>query len=121
MYMDFLTDRCDIYHLRSQDDRVGYGIPDQRLRGYPEKPDIEDAPCHFNRERLIAGAMDSSPRRLDTAMTKLQLPLGIDVRVNDRIVDKESGCAFTAGVPRTVGRGHHIAVEVWRTGTQEAM
>lgn len=121
MYMDFLTDRCDIYHIRSEDDRIGYGIPDQRLRGYPDKPDVPNVPCHFNRARILEGNADASPRRVHTAGTKLQLPLGTDVRVNDKIVDADTGCAFTAGFPRAVGRGHHIAVEVWRTGAQEAV
>lgn len=121
MYMDFLTDKCDIYHMLSERDAVGYGLPDQQLRGYPDRPDLSDVPCHFNRDRVIEGATDTHPRRLYTARAKLQLPAGTDVRLNDRIVEKATGCEFTAGIPRLVGRGHHIAVEIWRAGTQEAV
>ena len=47
---------------------------------------------------------------------KLQLPAGTDVRVNDKVVDKNTGLAYTAEMPHNI-RDHHIMVNIQRKGT----
>lgn len=121
MYADFLTDRCDIYHLRTDGAEPGYGLPAQPGTAYPDEPDEADVPCHFNRGELWEGLYGSDPRRVYPGAAKLQLPLGTDVRVNDRIVDRANGLEYTASVPRIVGRNHHIAVKISRLPMQEAL
>lgn len=118
-FADFLNDRCDIYHLQTKDVDAGYGVTASACSDYPDEPDVSDVPCHFNRGGLIDSIIEASPRRLYSATSKLQLPLGTDVRANDKIVDSESGLEFVASVPRVVGRGHHIAVVVSRLETEE--
>lgn len=121
MYMDFLTDRCDIYHLRREQEHVGYGVPPDTAHTYPKEPDEADVPCHFNRGGLWAKMVQTEPGRMYPAATKLQLPLGIDVRLNDRIIDCSTGLVLTAGVPRVVGRNHHIAVEAQAIGAESEL
>lgn len=121
MYTDFLNDRCDIYHIRTEDASPGYGLPPQPCARYPDEPDEADVPCHFNRGEMWEGFIQSDPRRLYVGATKLQLPLETDVQPNDKIVDRATGLEFTASEPRVVGRNHHIAVKVNRIGPQEAL
>jgi hypothetical protein len=47
---------------------------------------------------------------------KLQLPVGTDIRVNDKIVDKGNGLVYTAEIPKNV-RDHHMIVRIQRKGT----
>ncbi|MCM1295971.1 MAG: YqbH/XkdH family protein [Muribaculaceae bacterium] len=119
MYADFLNDRCDIYHLTEKASRRGYGIDDGTTYEYPDVPDIENVKCHFNRQRVVAPIYSQSPYRTYQGATKLQLPLGTDVRLNDRIVDRVTGAIYTASVPYIVGRNHHIAVEISRMPLEE--
>lgn len=47
---DFFEQRCSIYHLEKIVVDMGYGITSTKY-GYPEGPNIENVPCHFNVER----------------------------------------------------------------------
>lgn len=120
MFEDFMNDRCDIYHLRSGENEEGYGIRTPTAH-YPDEPDESDVPCHFNRAGAWEGLTESPPYRMYPGATKLQLPLYVDVRQNDRIVDRETGIEYTASVPRVVGRRHHRAVRVNRMPIQERL
>lgn len=124
MFEDFLNDRCDIYHARETTETRGFGIPDGTAIVYGEEPDAADVPCHFNRANaggLVSGVSDSPPFRQYMGEAKVQFPVTTDVRVNDRIVHRETGCSYTASVPYVVGRGHHIAVMAVRLPVQERL
>lgn len=116
----FMCDRCDIFHRTRAPDAAGYGLPDADAWSYPDKADIEAVPCHFQRKGGLGAVTDMMPRTLFEASLKLVLPPGTDIREGDRVRD-EQGYTYTAGVPRTVGRGHHIAVMVTRKGTEESL
>ena len=47
------------------------------------------------------------------ARLKLTLPIDTDIRVNDKVVDCESGYEYEAEVPRNI-RDHHIVVWIHR-------
>ena len=49
---------------------------------------------------------------------KLQLPIGTDVRVNDKVLDQRTGLFYYAELPRTVAKNHHIFVWVKREETE---
>ena len=54
------------------------------------------------------------------AKKKLTLPIGTDVRLNDKIVDCDTGLEYTAEQPVNV-RGHHLFVYLKRKNGQEAL
>ena len=51
------------------------------------------------------------------AKIKLTLPAGTDVRLNDKIIDCNTGFEYTAEQPRNI-RGHHIFVYVKMIGEE---
>lgn len=113
MSIDNLFDhKCDIYHMVKQGKDIGYGIETQDFV-YPSNPDEAAVDCHFNAE---PGSIEQTETANEYIYHgKLQLPVGTDIRVNDRIVDKRNGLAYTAEIPKDV-RGHHIIVYINRKG-----
>ena len=96
-FEDLLDHRCDIYHMVKGEKDMGFAIK-QTGFSYPKVPDVEDVANEF----IYSG--------------KLQLPAGTDVRVNDKVVDKNTGLAYTAEMPHNI-RDHHIMVNIQRKGT----
>lgn len=112
-FEDLLDGKCDIYHLTKTVVNMGYGITTEKY-GYANVPDQKSVKCHFN--------VDSNENMEQTDVAneylytgKLQLPLGVDIRVNDKIVDCSNGLEFYAEIPRII-RNHHIVVTVQRKG-----
>lgn len=108
IYMSSLDHRCDIYHLARTDVSPGWGLAPSPSFDYPDTPDIRDLPCHFNvqvKSRQIIIQQD--PQKDYEADIKLQLPPDVDIRVNDKVVDKATGYIYTAGINRNI-RGHHM-------------
>lgn len=120
-FADFLTDRVNIYHMRTIELDGIYGLPNQRDYEWPDNPDETDVPCHF----CIGGAMgtvvQSTPGYLYQVRMKAQFQAGTDIRPMDRIVDTATGYEYRAEVPRAAGRGHHIACYLVREDAQEAL
>ena len=48
------------------------------------------------------------------------MSIGTDIRINDKVVDCETGLEYTAERPRNI-RDHHIFVYIKRTKEQEAL
>lgn len=114
-----LNHRCDIYHLRATaDESLGYGLGAEEY-GYDEIPDIAGVPCHFATNGSLT-ITQAEPQAVLSASIKLSLPIGTDVRKNDKIVDCADGIEYTAGIPRQV-RNHHLIVQLFRTAEQEAL
>ena len=113
-FEDLLDHRCDIYHMVKEEKDMGFAI---KLTGfsYPEAPDVEDVECHFNVNANATLTQTESANEFIYS-GKLQLPAGTDVRVNDKIVDKNTGLAYTAEIPHNI-RDHHIMVNIQRKGT----
>ena len=107
---DFLDHKCDIYHLIQSKDSPGYGLPDSPVFNYNNKPDEKEIPCHFGIESLDAETEQKQPQNI----------LRENIRINDRIVDCNSGLEYTAERPRNI-RGHHIFVYIKRIKEQEAL
>jgi hypothetical protein len=113
-FKDLLDHRCDIYHMTKGEKDMGFAIK-QTGFSYPEAPDVEDVECHFNVNTNATLTQTESANEFIYS-GKLQLPAGTDVRVNDKIVDKNTGLTYTAEIPRNI-RDHHIMVNVQRKGT----
>ena len=97
----------------------GFGLPGQTSYSYPKTPDLEHVPCHFN-VNASAEMVQESPMNTFLYTDKLSLPQGTDVRLNDKIVNEESGVDFTAQVPQSI-RGHHMIVMIQRKSNISAL
>lgn len=120
-YEDFLDHTCDIYHVQRRDKSPGFGLPASPAFSYPEEPDEKDVPCHFHvKSGSTINISQLEPQNELDSSQKLGLPAGTDVRLNDKIVWKETGLEYTAGLPREI-RGHHTAVILRRVDRQKPL
>lgn len=118
-----LNHKCDVYHIKREDKSPGYGLPSSPSFSYSGTPDIVDLACHFNTKNGGVSALlvtQSEPMANLEGKIKLVLPLGTDIRLNDKIVNKQNGYEYTAEVPVQV-RNHHLYVMVKRTTAQEPL
>ena len=111
-----LNHTCDIYHIVKSDNSPGLGLPGSPEFSYPDAPDISGLHCHFNLRGALRFAQNEPYAALD-GRVKLNLPLGTDVRLNDKIVHIETGCEYIAEIPIPI-RAHHIIVMLRRTDGQ---
>jgi len=114
-----LDHKCDIYHMQKTSKSPGYNLPPSPSFSYPETPDISAVPCHFSTKSGVT-VIQAEPQAKYDAKIKLVLPSGTDIRLNDKIVDGNTGYEYTAEIPRGV-REHHIAVLLHRSSKQEAL
>jgi hypothetical protein len=119
-FSDFLQHRCDIYHIQREDKSPGYNLPSSPTFSYPEEPDLENVSCHFGTKSSTVNVVQQEPQMVYEARIKLALPWGTDIRVNDKIIDCETGYEYTAEIPRK-HRNHHLTVMVTRRANQEAL
>lgn len=118
---DFFDHKCDIYHITAHSDSPGYGLPDSGAKySYGSTPDISDLSCHFGVKPSTITIIQKEPYNDSNARIKLTVPSGTDIRINDKVVDKDSGYEYTAEQPRNI-RGHHIFVYIKRTDVQKAL
>lgn len=115
-----LNHKCDVYHIRKAQSSPGYNLPSSPSFSYPETPDIEDLQCHFCVKSGSRVIVQTEPKANYQAQIKLVMPFGTDIRLNDKIVDKESGYEYTADIPVRV-QNHHLFVMIRRTSSQEAL
>lgn len=121
MSLESLLDHtCNIYHILSKKASPGYGLASSPSFDYPAEPDITEQACHFGVKAANVTITQTAPANLMDAKTKLTLPIGTDVRLNDKIVDCATGLEYTAEQPVNV-RGHHLFVYIKKTGGQKAL
>lgn len=121
MSLEALLDHtCDIYHITKEGKSPGYGLAASPSFEYPEEPDIKGQGCHFGVKNSAVSVTQTSPANLMDAKKKLTLPIGTDVRLNDKIVDCTTGLEYTAEQPVNV-RDHHLFVYLKRKNGQEAL
>jgi len=119
-FTGLLDHKCDIYHIKAQSKSPGYGLPSSPAFSYAEEPDEKDVPCHFGVRNSNVTVAQKDPQAVRIATVKLALPAGTDVRLNDKIIDCETGYEYTAEIPRNI-RGHHVTIIVKPTGQQELL
>ncbi|MBO5610573.1 MAG: DUF3599 family protein [Eubacterium sp.] len=107
---DMLNHQCDIYHVDKTEINLGYGITDTENFSYPEVPDLEDVACHFHIKTGSYVITQNEPVNNYDARVKVSFPIGTDIRVNDKVVSKETGFTYIAELPRTIRNDHHIIV-----------
>lgn len=119
-FENLLNNLCDIYHIQKGQKALGYGLPSAPTFSYREEPDISSQACHFGIRSQNITVTQTAPVNLMEARVKLVLPIGTDVRRNDKIVDCETGLEYTAEQPINV-RNHHIFVYLKKTEGQKAL
>ena len=117
-----LDHTCDIYHIRKEtaSPRPNFGLPPSPVFHYPEEPDEAGVPCHFGVHASSIGMTQTAPANIMDAYHKLTLPIGTDIRRNDKVIHNETGLEFTAEQPRNI-RGHHLFVYVRKKEGQKAL
>lgn len=113
-FEDLLDHRCAIYHMRKDSKDMGYGITSSDF-SYPDNPDHTNVPCHFN---VNDGGNITQTENVNEYIVvgKLQLPVGTDIRINDKVVNLDTGVSYTAEIPKNI-RNHHIIVNIQKKGT----
>ena len=110
---DFFNHTCNIFHMKDISQKREYGLPDNKVFQYFNVPDIREQPCHFSVKSGTVSTVQREPQKELDARLKLTLPIDTDIRVNDKVVDCESGYEYEAEVPRNI-RDHHIVVWIHR-------
>lgn len=122
MIEDFFNHKCNIYHLNPSTAAIGYGFGEETdtAYGHSDTPDIEEQPCHFHTKTNSMALTQTEPENRLAITRKLSLPCGTDIRINDKVVDCDTGVEYTAELPINV-KNHHISVILTRTIRQEAL
>lgn len=115
-----LNHTCDIYHIQKEGKSPGFGLTASPSFSYPAEPDISGQTCHFGVKSMSVTVTQTEPANLLDAKIKLTLPLGTDVRLNDKIVDCATKLEYTAEQPVNI-RGHHLFVYIKRKEAQKAL
>lgn len=118
MIENFFNHKCDIYHLKENPVDVGFGFDTQDIKyEYESSPSIANLSCHFHSKSLSNTIQQTEPMNNLSIVRKLSLPIGTDVRVNDKVVDCNTGLEYTAQLPVPI-QNHHITVVLTRTSKQ---
>lgn len=111
MFEDFLNHRCDIFHLEEKEQAAGYGIKTGKVLRHEYDPSLTDIPCHFHTQSDFLRIEQNEPYPSMTGEDKLSLPIGTDIRQNDKVRDCETGLCYVCDVPKKI-RDHHITVKI---------
>lgn len=122
MIEDLFDHECKIFHVQTTSSSPGYGLPtgSDVKYGYGSTPDIAKVSCHFGVKNSNITIVQGEPQNDMDARIKLTLPIGTDVRLNDKIVSLETGLEYTAEQPRNI-RDHHIIVYIKRMEKQKPL
>lgn len=121
MFADFFNHTCDIYHITPSTVAIGFGFDvDDTTYRYSAVPDIQGHPCHFHTKTDSMALSQTEPENKLSRVRKLTLPIGTDIRINDKVVECATGDEYTAEKPINV-QNHHISVLLTRTTPQEAL
>lgn len=115
-----LDHKCDIYHIRKEGKSPGYGLVASPSFNYQDEPDIKEQACHFGVKSAAVTVTQTAPANLMDAKIKLTIPIGTDVRLNDKIVNCGTGLEYTAEQPVNV-RNHHMFVYLKKVEGQKAL
>lgn len=112
---------CNITHILEASTSPGYSLPTAPTFSYPTQPDETAIRCHFNIKGGSPSLIQKEPENELTDRVKLNLPVGTDIRLHDKVVDCDTGLEYTAVSPPRNIRGNHIIVYVERTRTQKPL
>lgn len=120
MIEDLFDHRCDVYHVQKRQESPGYDLPAATAYSYGDTPDIAELPCRFGVKSASVTVIQQDPQNNLDSRIKLTYPIGTDIRINDKIVDCDTGLVYTAEHPRNI-RGHHHFVYITRVDAQRPL
>lgn len=120
MIEDFFDHKCNIFHLRKTEESPGFALPVSPEHTYPAEPDISEQPCHFGVKTASVTTVQGEPAKNLESRIKLGLPVGTDIRLNDKVVDCDTGLVYTAELPRNI-RNHHLFCYIKREEKQRPL
>lgn len=110
-FRSLLTDKCDIYHLRTESVSTGYGLPGEAGFVYADTPDEVDVPCKFMEKNQTI--TQGEPGNEIVHSYSVCFLYGVDIRLNDKFIF--GSAEYKAQIPRKI-KTHHIEVVVTRKG-----
>ena len=116
----FFDHKCDIYHIVEGKASPGFNLPPAPTFSYPDTPDLPGVSCHFSVKNFNYSVTQQQPVNEYETNLKLTLPIGTDIRLNDKIVSRQTGYEYTAEMPRNV-RNHHLFVRITRVDAQKPL
>ena len=120
-FLDMLKHTCNIYHHLRENTSPGFGLPASPAFSYPDSPDHASVMCKFHTRTLSSVNVQQNEPNADLrGRVKLTLPIGTDIRLNDKIIHRETGNEYTADQPIPI-RNHHMIVFLRRTTEQERL
>jgi len=120
MIKDFFDHKCNIFHLKKGQASPSYGLPSSNTFEYADTPDIKELECHFGVKSANVTIIQQKPQNNMDARIKLTLPIGTDIRLNDKIIDCDTHLEYTAEQPRNI-RKHHKFVYIKRVERQKPL
>lgn len=119
---DLFDHTCDIYNLQKGENSPGYNLPSSPSHTYPAEANEKGVNCHFTvRTGNNTSMVQNEPQNELAARIKLNLPVGTEIRLNDKVVDCDTGLEYTVVTPPRNIRGNHIFVYVERTREQKPL
>lgn len=115
-YEDLLTDRCDVYYLKTRGGGTLYGVPQPLEYYYDTAPDAVSVACYAKRaDGNSFLTVDAPERRLIERML-IHFTIDTVLHMNDKI--KLNGTFYKLLNPRPI-KDHHIEVEAVRSDPYE--
>lgn len=119
MFEDFLNHKCDIFHLVEVEKTAGYGVRTGKRMEVEDTPSLTEVRCHFHiTQSNFLRIEQGEPYSRLSGETKLTLPIGTDIRMNDIVRDCDTGMRYRADLPNKI-QDHHISVVIRREDGQK--
>lgn len=113
---------CDIYHLESHEESPGYNLPASKTFTYSSQAHENGVPCHFTVRTVANTSIEQKePQNEFYERTKINLPVGTDIQILDKVVDCDTGLAYTVATPPRNIRGNHIICTLVRLREQKPL
>jgi hypothetical protein len=119
-FYSMLSHKCDVYHIVKTEESPGFGLPGSPVFSYDDEPDIKNITCQFGVKGGTRTVKQNEPNAVFESRIKLAYMIGVDIRLNDKIVNLENGVEYTAELPVKI-RNHHMYVMLRRTSEQELL
>lgn len=113
MFEDYMNHTCNIFHLKGEKIKIGYGIKATDTKSADVESSESGVKCHFHlKMNNYLRVSQKEPHAVVEGDVKISFPPGTDIRQNDIVEDCRNGIKFRAGIPKEVHGGHHIIVTV---------
>lgn len=106
---NLMNHTCSITHMTLNTSLGGYGLPSTSEINYGDTPDIGYQICHFKSGSITPA--DKGPGKIYNSPPHMDMPVGVDIRFNDKIQNLETQLVYYANPPIAL-RGNRIRCEL---------